>query len=59
MSWVLQRTDQGGGYVASRGGYTHRLQHARAYPTEAAADADRCPGNEVAVSVDRIMGADR
>ena len=54
--WVLKRTDQGGGYVADirksfGGSYTRSLDRARLYPTKEAAEADRCPGNEVAVDI--------
>jgi hypothetical protein len=52
MTWVLRRTDQGGGWVAdmkrSSASYTKRLQQAKRYPTREAAEQDRCPGNEVA-----------
>ncbi len=50
MSYVLRRTDQGGGYVApagSRNAYTRDRRNARVYRTRADAEADRCPDNEV------------
>lgn len=50
MAYILKRTDQGGGYVASPGlrcSYTRAIARARRYPTREAADADRCPGNEI------------
>lgn len=49
MGYIIERTDQGGGYVAKPGSnssYTHRLEDARVYPTREAAERDRCPGNE-------------
>jgi hypothetical protein len=55
MSYVIRRTDQGGGFVAdmrvSNGSYTHMIQRAKVFATEAAADAERCVENEV---VDRL-----
>jgi hypothetical protein len=50
MSFVIRRTDQGGGYVARPGcpsSYTPRKENARVFPTKAAAEAECCPGNEV------------
>jgi hypothetical protein len=50
MAFIIRRTDQGGGYVAPAGSaksYTKRRDRARQFPTYAAADADRCPGNEI------------
>lgn len=50
MTYVIRRTDQGGGFVApvgSRSSYTRDRTRARLYPTRAAAEADRCPDNEV------------
>lgn len=58
MGYVIQRTDQGGGYVArpgSRGSYTGKLQEARVYPTRQAAEADRCVENERVLSVDEAI----
>ena len=52
MAYLLKRTDQGGGFVAPPGSaksYTQSRQRARQYPTREAADADRCPGNEIIV----------
>lgn len=49
MSYLLQRTDQGGGFVAKPGlgkSYTHTAALAREYRTRAEAEADRCPENE-------------
>lgn len=57
--YVLERTDQGGGYVArpgSKHSYVKALQHARVYATRAEAEDERCPGNEVVRSVAELMG---
>lgn len=54
MAFLLKRTDQGGGYVAPPGSaksYTRSRAAARQFPTREAAEADRCPGNEVIVEV--------
>jgi len=56
--WVLKRTDQGRGYVArpgSRGSYTDDIRNAKTYGTKESAEADSCPGNEIAVSVESQM----
>lgn len=58
MGYVIRRTDQGGGWVAKPGGkhsYTNKLQDARVYPTREAAEADRCPENEVIEPLSRIF----
>lgn len=58
MSFVLQRTDQGGGFVAQDGSgqtYTHSIRLAKKYSTREAADADRCPDNEVVVDVLELL----
>lgn len=52
--YIIERTDQGGGYVAqpgSRGSYTRNIEKARKYPTREAAEADRCEGNEVVIDL--------
>ena len=57
MSFVLKRTDQGGGYVADMrksrngGSYTNSLFIAKLYKTREAAEADQCPGNEVILDI--------
>lgn len=60
MPYVLKRTDQGGGYVAdprrNHGSYTKALQHAKTFSTREAAEQDRCPGNEIILSVEDAMG---
>jgi len=48
--YVIRRTDQGGGFVAPQGSkkaYTFQRLRARIFKTREAAEADRCPGNEV------------
>lgn len=58
MLYILQRTDQGGGYVAlpgSRASYTHRLEEARTWNTREEANRERCPGNEVVRSVTELL----
>jgi hypothetical protein len=52
--WVIQRTDQGGGYAAppgSRHSYVADVLRARVFPSKEAAEKECCPGNEVAVRV--------
>jgi hypothetical protein len=59
--YVIQRTTDGA-YVApsgSKGSYTHSLQGARTWYTAEAAERERCPGNEVVVSVDSQLQAVR
>lgn len=54
MFYVLQRTDQGGGYVAPPGSeksYTHDAAKARKFDSREAAEEDRCVENEVIVRV--------
>ncbi len=62
MTYVIKRTDQAGGYVACSGArfsYTKKLERAQIYLTREAADADRCPGNEIVLSVDALLGVGR
>lgn len=50
--FVIRRTDQGGGFRAPNGNarsYVKRTEDARHFATAAAAERDRCPGNEVIV----------
>jgi len=52
--FVLQRTDQGGGYVAppdSAKSYVQDVLEARVFKTREEADADRCVENEVIMEV--------
>lgn len=61
MKFVIKRTDQGGGYVSRPGSehsYTNALQKARTYPSREAAERDRCPGNEIILSIDEAVGGD-
>lgn len=54
MPYLIRRIDQGGGYVAPPGSpksYTHSKYRARVFDTYAAADSERCPGNEIVVEV--------
>jgi hypothetical protein len=55
--YVIKRLDQGGGFVAPTGSPSSyvRLQDARIYPTRAAADADRCPENEIVLRLDKAV----
>lgn len=50
MKYVIRRTDQGGGYVAPPGqdkSYVRDLRRARTFDSREAAEAERCPENEV------------
>jgi len=52
--YLIQRTDQGGGYVAQPGSkhtYTHDITQAQTFTTKEAADAQRCKGNEATIYV--------
>lgn len=54
MKYLLQRTDQGGGYIAppgSRYSYTRDQAKARRFNSRDEAERSRCPGNEVIVEV--------
>lgn len=59
MPYVIRK--DGGMFVADMrksrtgGSYTRDLMVARIYPTEAAAEADRCPENERVYSVDTLL----
>jgi len=47
--YVIQRTDQGGGYVAKPGSahsYVRFIKNARKFSTKEEAENDRCPQNE-------------
>lgn len=55
MSYVIKRTDQGGGYVSRPGSpssYVKALQYARRWPTREAAENERCPGNEIVLHLE-------
>jgi hypothetical protein len=52
--FIIQRTDQGGGYVARPGSlksYTHEPLKARRFATREEAERERCPGNERVLSL--------
>ena len=52
--FVLERTDQGGGYVAPPGSaksYVQDVLKARVFDTREEAEADRCVENEIIVEV--------
>lgn len=56
--YVIQRTDQGGGFLAPSGShnaYTHNLQVAQTFTTKEKAEANCCPGNEVVVPLEAVM----
>ncbi len=56
--YVIQRTDQGGGYVARPGSasaYTHKLEQARIYHGRSDAERDLCPGNETIVYLGSLL----
>ena len=55
--YVLERTEQGGGFVAKPGekSYTRDLRDARTWTTREAAKRDSCPGNEVVVDVTSLL----
>lgn len=58
MKYVLQRTDQGGGYVTKPGSeksYSPRLQDARLFDSREAAKADSCE-NERVLSLEQAVG---
>lgn len=59
MMHVIKRTDQGGGYLCPAGSakaYTHNIRKARIFHSREEADADRCKGNEIVLSVDSQLG---
>lgn len=56
--YVIKRTDKGG-YVAkpgSRNAYTLSYNRLRTFDTYEAANRERCPDNEVVVSLESIRG---
>lgn len=56
---IIERIDQGGGYVAKEGhatSYTRRIECARKFPTWEAAEAHRCPENERIIRLSEILG---
>lgn len=59
MTYVIERTDQGGGFVAdmrvSSGSYTNDLRRAKQFATRDQARAELCPGNEVILRLEDAM----
>lgn len=56
--FVIQRTDQGGGYLAPSGShnaYTKDLAEAQTFTSREKANNERCKGNEVVVPLSSIM----
>lgn len=56
--YVIQRTDQGGGFVTKEGSqhsYTRNILKARTFTSREAAAANICPDNEIVVTVDQLM----
>ena len=56
--YVLERTDQGGGYVTPRGSshsYTKDLRCAMVWTTREEAEADRCVENERVVDLAELL----
>jgi len=59
-TFIIERTDQGGGMVAvpgSKHSYTNKLSEAWKFTSRELADRQRCPDNEVVVNLfDLILG---
>jgi len=58
MSYVIERTDQGGGFVCPPGqpaSYTYDLRHAWIFGSREAAEKQLCPGNEIVRRVDDLL----
>ena len=58
--YILERTDQGGGYVAPAGSeksYTKDPRHARIFKTVDDAELDRCVENEIIISFQPFLNA--
>lgn len=56
--YVIERTDQGGGFLTVRGSsssYTKDLRQARTFHRREDAMKERCPGNEVVRSIDELL----
>lgn len=60
--YVIERTDQGGGYVSRQGSkssYTPYLQQAKTWPTREAAERELCVENERILRIESVAsGAD-
>ena len=58
MTYILKRTDQGGGYVApsgSKNSYTRDPLKAKRYDSKKQAIADSCIENEVPVNLNHLI----
>ncbi len=58
MSYVLKRTDQGGGFVSkpgSKNSYTNNILRAKIFRTRDDAEQDRCIGNEIIINTDELI----
>jgi hypothetical protein len=56
--WVIRRTDQRGGWVTPpgrRASYTYDLTKAKIFGSREAADAERCPENEIVEAVEDLL----
>ena len=56
--YLIKRTDQGGGYVATPGranSYTNRIENAQIFLSRSVADSQRCKGNEVIVELESLI----
>ena len=58
--FVLERTDQGGGYVGANSGHTgqsyvHDLRKAKTFSTRDQAETERCVGNEIIVPISELL----
>lgn len=56
--YIIQRTDQWGGYVGRPGhksSYVVDWRHARRFDTREEAEAQRCPGNEVVMQITAMV----
>ena len=57
MDYVIQRTDQGGGYVSKQGlkeSYTKNIEKVRVFTTREAAEKNSCIGNEIVINLNKI-----
>ena len=56
--YIIQRTDQGGGYVnrpGSRNSYTNSISRAQTFLTRKDAENDRCVENEIVVDLGKLL----
>ena len=62
MTYVIKRTDQGGGYLSipgNKSSYTRYLERAQIFRTKDHADSERCPDNEIVLALDDILRPNR